>query len=111
MKDEKWQDIEGFENLYQVSDRGRVRSLDRVGGNASRPHPIQGKILHHRYSECGPKVRLQIPSGKRVFRSVRKLVAIAFLGMFPEGHFIQSKDGDVQNVLLGNLRYKSKLLI
>lgn len=26
---EIWKDIEGFENLYQVSDQGNVRSCDR----------------------------------------------------------------------------------
>lgn len=27
---EEWRDIPGFEGAYQVSDLGRVRSLDRV---------------------------------------------------------------------------------
>ena len=28
--EEIWKDIEGYEGLYQVSNLGRVRSLDRV---------------------------------------------------------------------------------
>lgn len=27
---EQWRDITGFEGMYQVSDLGRVRSLDRM---------------------------------------------------------------------------------
>ena len=30
MEPEYWKDIEGFEGYYQVSNRGRVRSLSRV---------------------------------------------------------------------------------
>lgn len=30
---EEWRDIRGYEGLYQVSDRGRVRSLDRMTRN------------------------------------------------------------------------------
>jgi hypothetical protein len=30
---EIWKDIEGFEGLYQVSNMGRVRSLDREDRN------------------------------------------------------------------------------
>lgn len=26
---EKWKDIEGYEGIYQVSNTGKVRSLDR----------------------------------------------------------------------------------
>lgn len=29
MTDEIWKDIKGFEGIYQVSNKGRVRSLDR----------------------------------------------------------------------------------
>ena len=27
---EKWKDIKGYENTYQVSNFGRIRSLDRI---------------------------------------------------------------------------------
>ena len=27
---EEWRDIKGYEGCYQVSDLGRVRSLDRI---------------------------------------------------------------------------------
>lgn len=38
---EIWKDIPGYENLYQVSNLGRVRSLDRVVKN----HLYKGKIM------------------------------------------------------------------
>lgn len=39
-----WKDIEGYEGLYQISDEGEVRSLDRLAtGNSKRM--LRGKIL------------------------------------------------------------------
>jgi len=31
-KAEGWKDLPGFKGLYQVSDKGTVRSIDRVDG-------------------------------------------------------------------------------
>lgn len=43
---EEWRPIEGFEGLYEVSDWGRVRSLDRtVEYNDGRIKHHKGKIL------------------------------------------------------------------
>jgi len=42
---ERWKDVVGYEGLYQVSDLGRVRSVDRVArhsqGGAKR---LKGQI-------------------------------------------------------------------
>lgn len=51
---EKWIDIKGFEQYYQVSDLGRVRSKDRhskhkMGGLQF----IKGRILKHAYYKNG----------------------------------------------------------
>lgn len=46
---EVWKDIEGFEGLYEVSDQGRVRSLDRMterirSDGSSHMMRVKGKI-------------------------------------------------------------------
>lgn len=47
---EKWKDVEGFEGYYQVSDKGNIRSVERVVilkdklGN-DRPSVFKGKLL------------------------------------------------------------------
>ena len=46
--EEIWKDIEGYEGNYQVSNLGRVRSLDRYvpfGTSSSRLRKIPGKVL------------------------------------------------------------------
>ena len=42
--EEIWKDVQGFEGRYQVSNMGRVRSLDRWSLN-ERPRFIKGMML------------------------------------------------------------------
>ena len=46
MSEEIWKDVKGFEGRYQVSNMGRVRSLDRTSvDKAGRIHHTKGMIL------------------------------------------------------------------
>jgi len=40
---ERWKDVAGYEGSYQVSDKGRVRSLDRFVGDGTRFY--RGRVL------------------------------------------------------------------
>jgi hypothetical protein len=43
---ETWKDIPGFENQYQVSSEGRIRSLPRIILRSNNsPYTVQGRIL------------------------------------------------------------------
>ena len=72
---EIWKDIEGYEGLYQVSNFGKVRSLDRYD---SRGRWIKGCILEP--TNC--KGYLQIVlflNGKKSYYYIHRIVAEAFL--------------------------------
>lgn len=78
---ENWKDIKGYEGLYQVSDLGRVRSLERdvynPRGNVMRH--IEEKILVQRINKHGyVRVNLYL-NGKIKTISTHRLVAEAFL--------------------------------
>ena len=45
MAQEIWKDIKGFEKLYQVSNRGRIKSLNHYGSNGSSIILYKGKII------------------------------------------------------------------
>jgi hypothetical protein len=84
---EEWKPIAGFEGSYEVSDRGRVRSVDRLvrsGHNALQP--VEGRLLTPFVSKDGTYlvVRLQ-KDGRRCSRSVARLVAETFVPRPPEG--------------------------
>lgn len=69
---ELWRDIQGYEGLYQVSNYGRVRSLERVVMRKNgRPHTVKSKMLSQYIDSKG---YLRCGVGK-----IHKLVAEAFV--------------------------------
>jgi hypothetical protein len=74
--EEVWKDIVGYEGLYQVSNLGNVRSLDRIN---ARGQNIQGKTLKITKDKLGYlKIGLS-KNGIRKSKKIHRLVAIAFI--------------------------------
>lgn len=75
--DEVWKDIEGYEGLYQVSNLGRIKALQRLRKNGRvRKEQI---LKNHAYENGYFKITLcdNTMKSKRYF--VHRLVAIAFV--------------------------------
>lgn len=55
MTDEIWKPINGFEGLYEISNRGRVKSLPRVilDCNGNRTRHLTGRILTNVCAQTG----------------------------------------------------------
>ena len=84
--EEIWKDIKGYENYYQVSNLGRVRSLDRyvaTVGNPSGKRLIKGKIKKQTLRTCGRDTGYYyvVLSKNNIDKlcSVHRLVAEAFV--------------------------------
>ena len=102
---ELWQPIEGFEGVYEVSNQGRVRSLDRlVPAKAASLATRKGKILKQRVTHKGYReVYLRRSTGYKIFK-VHRLVALAFV----EGDCsltVNHKDLNKQNNCAENLEW------
>lgn len=83
MKKEIWKDIEGYEGYYQVSNLGRVRSLDRNQRYESVKTPytrkLKGRVLSQMTTKLGyKKLTLAINQNYKNM-PVHRLVAKAFL--------------------------------
>jgi hypothetical protein len=107
---ETWLPIPGYEGIYEASDQGRIRSLDRFVnhglGNASRK--IKGKILKCSPANHGyPAVNLY-KDGKASFLCVHRLIALTFMGSCPDGHEVAHNDGNRLNPKASNLRYATR---
>lgn len=77
---EEWKDIPGHEGAYQVSNLGRVRSLDRKVNSPKGMRLSRGKILKPYDNGRGYKmVNLRSGGGKREIAYVHRLVADSFV--------------------------------
>ena len=77
---EIWKDGVGWEGIYQVSNFGRVRSLDRVVHGKCSRH-CKGKLLVLRYDKYGYLTAhcRDIANGKNTLVKVHRMVAEAFI--------------------------------
>lgn len=105
---EIWKPVPGWEGAYEVSDCGRVRSVDRVVENSRGVRQrLKGRILKHGHTAYGyPYVNL-CRDNSPVSREVHALVAAAFIGPRPDGYQVCHNDGDPLNNQAENLRYDS----
>lgn len=106
MTTETWKPVPGYEGAYEVSDLGRVRSLDRVivrSDGVRRRFP--GKIIKPYVDPNGyDRVALAL-SGSRSLRCAHQLVAAAFLGPRPVGQEVRHIRGVAGGHGVDNLEY------
>lgn len=106
MKKETWKAVVGYEGLYEVSDLGRVRSLDRESiGKGGSIRNLKGKILNPGKSKAGRPGTILYKDGEKKFHSVYVLVALAFIGPRPKGYHVCHNNDDCTDNRLANIRY------
>ena len=111
MMEEQWKDIEGYKGRYQVSNLGRVRSLDRTiykmmskTGKVC-PFNIKGRILKPGIDTKGYSfVNLKVAPNVEEAR-VHRLVAVAFVPGYFDGAVVNHKDENRQNNRFDNLEW------
>lgn len=106
---ETWKDIPGYEGRYQVSDEGRVRSLDRVVRGVSKTgreyqRKVRGVVLTP--GNCRGYLIVNIfPVGTI---AVHLLVARVFVDGFAPGLEANHKDGNKENCAASNLEWVTR---
>ena len=77
---EEWKQVVGFEGLYEVSNTGVVRSVDRVvGGRWKCGRRISGVILAQQLSKNGYLTVILHKESQYYTKQVHRLVAEAFI--------------------------------
>jgi len=109
---EEWRPVPNYEGLYEVSDRGQVRSVDRLVDTMTRwgevtQRRVPGKVRKLVTHPNGGHLYLQLHKGggrKPVF--VHNLVLAAFVGPRPvDKPETRHLDGNPTNNHISNLRY------
>ena len=105
---ERWLPVPGYEGYYEVSDHGRVRSLDRtVTAPDGRSWRQPGVTMTTTIRPDGYSVVMLSKEGKRKVGRINMLVLEAFVGPRPDGFHACHNDGDCTNNTLANLRWDS----
>lgn len=122
MDTEIWKDVQNFEGLYQVSNFGRVRSLDRKKWGGKVFYTLKGRILKPILDGKGNYLQICFhKDGKTYHKQIHQLVAGEFLEN-PNNYPCINHKNEIKtdnraenlewcsysyNALYGNARYKS----
>lgn len=100
MRKEEWKPIAGYEGLYEVSNYGRIASLNYLKKGKRVILKLSAKT---RYI----KVTLRDANGKWKTHWVHRLVGFAFLPPPKKGEYIDHINGNKQDNRAENLRWAS----
>ncbi len=107
---EEWRPVLRYKGLYEISDQGRVRSIDRIelvtrnGREFTRRR--DGRLLRISPNKFDGRPQAGLSkNGKLTTIYVHRLVLEAFIGPRPKGLECCHEDGDRMNNRLSNLRW------
>lgn len=98
---EEWRDIKDYKGIYQISNKGRVKSLNRID---SRGNKVNEKILRPGKRNNYLYVRL-CKDGKFKDYRIHRLVAEAFIPNPDNLPVVNHKDEDKSNNCVENLEW------
>ena len=110
---EIWKDIPGYEEKYQASNLGKVRSLpyevngrNYISGKVFR-RKIKGQVLKPGRFCKSEHLSVVLGHGTNG-KPVHQLVALTFLEPLPKGREVLHKNGNPTNNRVENLRYGTR---
>ena len=98
---EEWKTIENYEN-YQVSNFGRIKSLERIDNNN---HLVKERILKQSTNKYGYQQVHLCRDGKQKMLYVHRLVAMAFIDNPNNYEQVNHKDENKCNNHVDNLEW------
>lgn len=106
---EEWRPVVGYQGLYEVSNLGRVRSVDRTSHyKDGRTYLYRGRVLKLRKGRDG-HLRINLcKDGKLKTKFVHRMVLEAFVGPCPEGMECLHIDGNPANNCVDNLSWGTR---
>lgn len=106
---ENWKDIQGYEGVYEISDLGQIRSVDRLVINPKKGiRRVAGRVL--KPSICkGYYYLILCKEGKKKFSQIHILVASHYVPNPENKPEVNHKDGNKLNNAANNVEWCTKL--
>ena len=105
MSEIEWRPVPGWGDYYEVSNRGEVRSLDRV---TTAGQHLKGRIRTPNLRKDGYQMFAFYRGSARSSITVHRLVMLAFVGPCPEGQEVCHRNGVRHDNRLENLYYGTR---
>jgi hypothetical protein len=106
MDEEEWKDIIGYENYYKISNKGNIKSLDRIitlKNGFTRKEP--GKNMKIGLSHKNYYFVMLSKNSKNTYYEIHRLLAIHFLENINNYNIVNHIDGNSLNNNLNNLEW------
>jgi len=104
--EEIWVDIIGYEGFYQVSNTGKVRSVDRsIKYSNGKVYVYKGKELSLKYRKDGYYTACLCKNSDEKNLFVHRLIAFAFIPKVDNKPFINHKNGVKTDNRIENLEW------
>jgi hypothetical protein len=105
--EEIWKDIKGYEGIYQISNKGRVRSLDRTINTKNGTRNKLGVIRSSYVNDTGYTVVALTVNKKRKVYSIHRLIGIHFIPNPENKITINHKNGIKTDNRIENLEWNT----
>ena len=106
---EEWKSIEGYDGAYEVSNYGKIRSLDRyISGPFDSKRFIKGVEIKSCLTGSGYLGFNLVKDGKSKTSKVHRVVANAFIENEHNKPEVNHKDGNKHNNHVSNLEWVTK---
>lgn len=105
MDKEIWKDILGYEGLYQVSNYGRIKALERYVKHSENAMRLRKELILVPVNRGDGYYVVSLCNGSSRSRIIHRLVAQAFIPNPENKPQVNHKDGDKSNNSLDNLEW------
>lgn len=106
MKEEIWKDIKGYEDLYKVSNFGKIKSLERINQIGNNKYVTFEKILKHHINKKRGYCQVNLcKNGTRKLFTCHRLVAETFIPNMDNKKYVNHIDGNKTNNCIDNLEW------
>lgn len=102
--EEIWKDITGYEGIYQVSNMGRIKTIEHVSVGKHK-RKVSERIRVPRHSSNGYLLVNLHKGRERKYHTVHRLVALAFCNGYFDGADVNHIDGNKRNNVYTNLEW------
>lgn len=103
--EEIWKDIPGFEGLYQASNIGNIKSVERTVMFGKNQRTVKQAILHPFKKDNGYLVVKLYKDHKQYTVYVHRIIAMIYCDGYSEEMDVNHKDGIKDNNIYSNLEW------